>query len=154
MKLLSLCLIVLIPLAFNLSKPARNSHIHTGTHAQDSIYRVWKFTGVDFVKSPATAEPTCPTDIDLDNYGTWDLTNKGVLRYNFTDTPGVFHSVYYKLIDNAITLQYSDKRNSVTSFKIKELTPKILKLIVHVTCDMGGKSIERDVVELDFEVKN
>lgn len=83
----------------------------------------------------------------------WDLTKRGVLRYSITDTPGVFHLLPYKLINNAITLQFQDKRNNVTSFKIKQLTATALKLIIHVTCNVQGKPIDRDVVELDFEEK-
>jgi len=150
MKPWSLCLIILASLTVNLSKATQNTH----THPQDSIYKVWRFTGVDFVKSSGTAEFSCPIDIDMNNYDIWDLTKKGELRYSITDTPGVFHSAPYKLINNAITLQFPDKRNNITSFKIKQLTATTLKLIIHVTCTLGGKLVDRDVVELDFEAKN
>lgn len=68
MKPLSLCLIILASLTFNFSKAIQNRYIPSSTSAQDSIYKVWKFMGVDFVKGPKTAEFTCPVDIDMNNY--------------------------------------------------------------------------------------
>ena len=94
---------------------------------------------------------SCP--VDIDNYNTWDLTKRGVLRYSITDTPGLFHTVPYKLINNTITLQSPDKKDNVIKFKIKQLTATTLQLIVNVTCNPGGKLIDRDLVELDFETK-
>jgi hypothetical protein len=162
MKLIRICLIAFIPFAFTFSKAMQNNHIHSRNSVQDSIYRIWKFKKIEIPKSYGSGMGT------IDKYDTWDLTKPGILSYTLADS-GVFHTMPYKIINNAIVLQFPDKPNntedvhSKTSFvqlktgnvqyKIEELTTTELKLIMHLTFDDKGKIHDFDLVQLDFEAK-
>lgn len=118
---------------------------------QDSIYKVWKFKTVKPVKDSSGVLK----EGSIKNYDLWDLTKKGTLSYTVTDSPGTIHSVPYQMINNAIVLQLPNNENNLAvRFKITELTSDKLKLIVHVTYTIKGKTRDEDIIELIFEAKD
>jgi len=127
----------------------QNSRVHSVNSARDSIYRIWKFNKVEILQNFDSGM------FAIDKYNTWDLTKGGVLRYDVADSLRAFHEVPYKLIDNAIVLQFPDKKADYdVRYKIKELTSTTLKVIMHITFNDEGKIHDLDLVELDFEAKD
>jgi len=141
----------------------RSSDAHKSNFTSDSIYKVWKFKKIEIPKSYQGGMGI------IDNYDTWDLTKSGILSYNLVESPKVFHAASYKIIDNAIVLQFPDKPDNADDvpsktdyvqfktgdvlYKIKELTSTELKLIMHLTFNHEGKAHDFDLVQLDFEAK-
>ena len=90
--------------------------------------------------------------VAIDNYDLWDLTKKDTLSYSIKDSIGVIHSIGYKMINNALVLQFPDKKNNVAvQFKIAELTADKLKVILHVTYTMKEAIKDEDIIALIFE---
>jgi hypothetical protein len=115
---------------------------------QDSIYKLWKFKALKLlaVSKNGTSE--------LDKFDLLDLTKKNIFTYHIIDSPGVVHSIPYKIINRAIVWQLpKNDDNLVVQFKIVDLTPEDLKLILHLTYTFEGETRDKDVAELSFEAK-
>ncbi|HEY4195822.1 MAG TPA: hypothetical protein VGM63_09830, partial [Mucilaginibacter sp.] len=57
-----------------------------------------------------------------------------------------------KIINNTLLLKVPDnEQNLAVRFKITELTDVELKLTMHVTCTIKGKTIDEDIIGLVFE---
>lgn len=132
----------------------QSNHVRTIGSKEDSIYRMWKFKKIEIPPNYNIGMAS------IENYDTFDLRKKGVLSYSLADSPTVFHEVAYKLINNAIVLQFPDKKAGVNveykidvQYRIKEQTSTTLKLIMHITDSEKGEIKDFDVVELDFEAK-
>lgn len=114
----------------------------------DSIHKIWKLRKVELMKDPNGTLRT----VAIDNYDLWDLTKKDTLSYSIKDSIGVIHSIGYKMINNALVLQFPDKKNNVAvQFKIAELTADKLKVILHVTYTMKEAIKDEDIIALIFE---
>ena len=120
----------------------------TKKSAQGSLYKIWKFKKIELIKDPTGRLSSVATE----NYDLWDLTKKDTLIYSIKDSAGVTHSASYKIVDNAIVLQFpNNENNTLVKFKISELTANKLKLTLHVTYFYEGKSRDKDIFELFFD---
>ena len=126
----------------------QNNHPSLETSLQGSIYRLWKFKKFELPPGFGAGMGS------IENYDLWDLRKKDVLSYSVADSPGVFHPIPYALINNAIVLKFPDKKdNADVQFKIKELTDKTLKVIIHIKFIEDGKMQDLDLIQMDFDVK-
>lgn len=81
-----------------------------------------------------------------------DLTKKDTLSYTIKDSAGVTHSIKYKMINNAIVLQFPNNENNIAfQFKISELATDKLKLILHVIYTKKEVTKDEDIIVLVFE---
>ena len=129
----------------------------TNKSTLDSLHKIWKFKTVELIEDPSGAMRT----VNIENYELWDLTKKDTLTYSLKDSIGVSHSVRYKIVDNAMVLQFpNNENNMVVQFKIADLTSDRLKVILHVTYTikdptytLKNKNRDDDLIELIFEAK-
>jgi len=120
----------------------------TNKFKQYSLHKIWKFKNVELIKDPTGAL----SSVAIDNYDLWDLTKKDTLIYSIKDSVGITHSIAYKIVNNAIVLQFPNNGNNIlVKFKISELTADKLKLTFHVTYFSKGKNKDEDILELFFD---